>query len=340
MHNRTVRTETARELDAYSIVDMPIPVPGPGEVRLRVAACGVGHVDALHATGRYQATATVPFVPGVEVAGTVDALGDGVDSVCVGDRVLVLVSVQSGFADFTIAPAPHLAKLPDAMSFAQAASIRVNALTALYALKNRGGAGSNDTVLVFGAAGGVGSAAVTVANILGARAIAVASTQEKRDFALGLGAAGAVDTDPDDWRQRMVEACGGTGPDIIFDPVCGLLFEPAFRSISWGGRHLVIGFVGGEIPRLKANLPLLKGAALVGVDIRNFNLREPDKAEVNRNLLRQWIADGSFPPPPVEEFPLERFRDALEHAGSGIGLGKTVLTMDRTTMDAPKYNTT
>ena len=124
-----------------------------------------------------------------------------------------------------------------------------------------------------------------------------------------------------------MNACGGSGPDVIFDPVCGSLFEPAFRSIGWGGRHLVIGFVGGEIPSLKANLTLLKGAALVGVDIRNFNLRQPDKAEANRNRLRQWIADGTFPPPPVEVFPFERFREALEHAGSGKGLGKTVLTM-------------
>jgi len=327
MRNRTVRTETVREFDAYTIVDMPVPEPGPGEVRLRVAACGVGHVDALHATGRYQTAATVPFVPGVEVAGTVDTLGDGVEGVSVGDRVLVLVSVQSGFADYVIAPARHLVKLPDAMGFPQAAGIRVNALTALYALADRGGAGEGDTVLVFGAAGGVGSAAVTVAQILGARAVAVASTEEKRDLALGLGATAAVDTDPEGWRERLLDACGGSGPDVIFDPVCGPLFEPAFRSIGWGGRHLVIGFVGGEIPSLKANLTLLKGAALVGVDIRNFNLRQPAQAEANRNRLRQWIADGTFTSPPVEEFPFERFREALEHAGSGKGHGKTVLTM-------------
>lgn len=328
MRNRTVRAETARELDAYSIVDMPVPEPGEGEIRLRVAACGVGHVDALHATGRYQLAATVPFVPGVEVAGTVDSLGKGVDNVAIGDRVMVLVSVQSGFADYTIAPARHLAKLPDAMGFAQAASIRVNALTALHALADRAQAATGDTILIFGAAGGVGSAAITVSRVLGGRVIAAASTQAKRDFALRLGADAVLDTDPEGWRERLRDACGGGGPDIVFDPVCGPLFEPAFRSLGWGGRHLVIGFVGGQIPSLKANLALLKGAALVGVDIRNFNIRQPERAEANRDRLRQWIVDGTFPPPLVECFPLENFGEALEHACSGKGLGKTVLTME------------
>ncbi len=327
MRNRTVRTDTVRELGAYAIVDAPLPEPGPGEVRLRVKACGVGYVDALHATGRYQSAATVPFTPGVEVAGIVDSVGERVEGIGEGDRVLALVSVKGGFADYTLAPARHLARLPEAMDFAEAASIRVNALTALYALGHRGKVQGGETVLVFGAAGGVGSAAVTVARILGARVVAAASTPKKRDYALKLGAAAAIDTDPDGWRDRLKDACNGVGPDIIFDPVCGPLFEPAFRSINWNGRHLVIGFVGGDIPKIPVNLALLKGASLVGVDIRNFNLREPDRAEANRDRLRQWIAGGTFPPPPVVTFPLERFRDALEHAASGKGLGKTVLLM-------------
>lgn len=328
MLNRTVRTDTVRALDAYAIVDAPMPHPGPREVRLRVKACGVGHVDALHATGRYQSAATVPFTPGVEVVGVVDALGAEVGDVAVGDRVLVLVSIKSGFADYTLAPAEHLVRLPDAMGFAEAASIRVNALTALHALADRAIVREGETVLVLGAAGGVGSAAVTIAQLLGARAIAAASSKAKREFAIGLGAAAAIDTNPDGWRERLKQVCGGGGPDVIFDPVCGPLFEPAFRSIAWNGRHLVIGFVGGEIPLLKANLPLLKGASLVGVDIRNFNLQEPERAEANRRRLRRWIAKGKFPPPPVQTFPLGAFREALEHASSGKGLGKTVLMVD------------
>lgn len=328
MINRVVRTDTVRELHAYRIVEEALPDPGPGEVLLKVRACGVGHVDALHATGRYQTAATVPFVPGVEVAGEVAAIGAGVSGIELGARVMVLASVRCGFADFVVAPVAQLAPIPDAMRFAEAASIRVNALTALYALGNRAGLQQSETVLVVGAAGGVGSAAVTISRLLGGRVIAVASTPEKREFALGLGAEAAIDTDPDGWRERLDRACGGSKPDIVFDPVCGPLFEPAFRSLGWKGRHLVIGFVGGAIPSLKVNLPLLKGASLVGVDIRNFNLREPGQAEANRTRLREWIASGAFPPPPVETFNFTEFREALDHAASGKALGKTVLLIN------------
>ncbi|MDR7103708.1 NADPH:quinone oxidoreductase family protein [Croceicoccus sp. BE223] len=336
MPGRCIRTDTVRAIEAYRIVEQAVPEPGAGEVRLRIAACGVGHVDALHATGRYQMAATVPFVPGVEVAGIVDALGPDVEGLAVGERVLSMVTVKDGFSDYTLVPARHLAKLPASMGLAEAASIRVNALTALYALKDRGQVRVGETVLVFGAAGGVGSAAVTIAQILGARVIAAASTEEKRLYARALGSAACVDTAPEGWRDRLADAAArvsgeanGRGQlDVVFDPVCGPLFGPAFRSLGWKGRHLVIGFVAGKIPYLKANLPLLKGASLVGVDIRNFNLREADAAEANRDLLRQWLADGTFPPPPVQTFAFERFREALLNAASGKTPGKTVLVMD------------
>lgn len=326
--NRMVRTDTVRALDAYVITEGPMPEPGPGEVRLRVKACGVGYVDGLHAKGQYQMAATVPFVPGVEVAGIVDKIGPGVHTVAPGARVLVLVSVQGGFADYVLAPATQLVVMPPAMDFATAASIRVNALTAMYALVDRARLKKSETVLVFGAAGGVGSAAITVARMIGARVIAAASSTEKRAYAQDLGAHAVIDTAPDQWRDRLKELCGGSGPDVIFDPVCGTLFDAAFRSLAWNGRHLVIGFVGGEIPRLKANLTLLKGASLVGVDIRNFARNEPDRAEANRAKLRRWIAEGMFPPPPVHAFTFTNFRAALEHAASGSGMGKTVLQMD------------
>jgi NADPH2:quinone reductase len=326
--NRMVRTDTVRALDAYRIVEGPVPEPGPGQVLLRVRACGVGYVDGLHAKGQYQTAATVPFVPGVEVAGVVDKLGHGVDTVAPGARVLVLVSVQGGFADYVLAPAQQLAELPPAMDFAAAASIRVNALTAMHALVDRARLEKSETVLVFGAAGGVGSAAMTVARMIGARVIAAASSPEKRTYALGLGAHAVIDTAPDGWRDRLKDLCGGGAPDVIFDPVCGTLFDAAFRSLAWNGRHLVIGFVGGEIPSLRANLTLLKGASLVGVDIRNFARNEPDRAETNRAQLRHWSGEGLFPPPPVHGFGFAEFRAALDHAASGSGMGKTVLQID------------
>lgn len=325
---RIIVTRNTRTLDDYVVEDAPLPHPGTGQVRLRVRACGVGYVDALHATGRYQLAATVPFTPGVEVAGEIEAIGPDVQGLSPGMRVMALMSVQGGFAQHVLAPATQLAEVPASMPFAEAAAIRANWLTAMHALMDRGGLSAGETVLVIGAAGGVGSASVQVAKRLGARVIAVASTQPKRDFALSLGADLAIDTDPEGWRDRLGRACGEQGPDIIVDPVCGPLFEPAFRSIGWGGRHLVIGFVGGPIPALKANLPLLKGAALIGVDVRQFNLKQPEQAEANRQRLREWLAAGMVSAPVGATYPFERFREALDYAASGVGLGKTVLLAD------------
>lgn len=325
---RIIVARNTRTLDDYAVEDAPLPHPGPGQVRLRVRACGVGYVDALHASGRYQLAATVPFTPGVEVAGEIEAIGPDVRGLSPGMRVMVLTSVQGGFARHVLAPAAQLAEIPARMPFAEAAAIRANWLTAMHALMDRGCLAAGETVLVIGAAGGVGSASVQAAKRLGARVIAAASTQPKRDFALSLGADVAIDTEPEGWRDRLGEACGGQGPDIIVDPVCGPLFEPAFRSIGWGGRHLVIGFVGGPIPALKANLPLLKGAALIGVDVRQFNLKQPERAEANRQRLREWLSAGTVGAPVGATYPFERFRDALDYAASGIGLGKTVLLID------------
>jgi NADPH2:quinone reductase len=325
---RVVRTHTVRELGAYAIERDPLPVPRPGEVRLRVRACGVGYVDALHATGRYQLAATVPFTPGVEVAGEIDAMGPEVAGLSIGLRVIPLMSVRGGFADYVVAPAAQIAAIPDGMTFAEAAAIRANTLTAMHALVDRGRIEAGETVLVIGAAGGVGSAAVQLAKRLGARVVATASSEAKRAFARRLGADVAIDTDPEGWRDRLMEACGGGGPDIVVDPVCGPLFEPAFRSLAWNGRHLVIGFAGGPIPSLKANLPLLKGAMLVGVDVRQFNLKQPERADANRARLRAWLAEGSVGAPVGATFPFERFREALDHAASGAGPGKTVLLVD------------
>lgn len=327
--SRVIRAHAARSLDAYAIETTSMPQPGPGEVRLRVRACGVGYVDALHATGRYQLANTLPFTPGVEVAGEIDAVGEGSGDLLPGMRVIPLVSVRGGFADHVLAPAAQIAPIPPAMDFAEAAAVRANWLTAMHALIDRGGLCAGQTVLVFGAAGGVGSAAVQLAGRLGARVVAVGSTPEKREFAARLGAAATIDTEPEGWRDRLAMACRGTGgPDIVVDPVCGPLFEAAFRSIGWGGRHLVIGFAGGPIPSLKANLSLLKGAALVGVDVRQFGLKQPEDAEANRRKLRAWMTEGSVSAAVSATFPFMRFREALEHAASGTGLGKTVLLMD------------
>ena len=216
-------------------------------------------------------------------------------------------------------------KIPERMSFAQASGFRVNYLTALHGLRDRGTLAASERLLVLGAAGGVGMAAIQVGKAMGAEVIAAASTEEKRAFARAQGADHVIDTAPEGWRDRLKAACGGKGPDVVFDPVCGPLFEPAFRSLVWNGRHLVVGFVGGPIPALKSNLTLMKGAALVGVDVRQFVLFEEKKANAHVAELLSWVADGRLVPAVGRSFPLEEFAPALEFALTGKGLGKTVL---------------
>jgi NADPH2:quinone reductase len=184
-----------------------------------------------------------------------------------------------------------------------------------------------ETLLVTGAAGGVGLAAVQVGVHLGAKVIACASTEEKRAFALHRGASAAIDTDVDKWRARLKALTDGKGPNVIFDPVCGPLFEPAFRSIAWGGRHLVVGFAGGPIPSLPANLTLMKGAGLLGVDVRQFMMFEWQRGQDHLATLLNWVGEGRFQPAIGKVFAFDEFRDALTYALTGKGLGKTVLAV-------------
>jgi NADPH2:quinone reductase len=218
------------------------------------------------------------------------------------------------------------------MSFAQAAGFKINYVTALHGLRDRGQIKPGERLLVLGAAGGVGMAAIQVGKRLGATVIAAASTEEKRNFALAQGADAAIDTAAEGWRDRLKQA-GGGGPDVVFDPVCGPLFELAFRSLAWRGRHLVVGFAGGPIPALPANLTLMKGAALAGVDVRQFQLFEAERAASQFAELLAWVGEGAFAPPVGRRFTLEAFAPALEYALSGKGIGKTVVTMADETAD-------
>ena len=320
---KKVEAATLDSISDYRMVDAPVPTPEPGTVVVRVSACGVGYVDALVSLGRYQVKPPLPHVPGQEVGGRVEAIGEGVTGLAIGDRVMA--QVRGGFSELAIAPAGSVLRIPDRMSYAQAASFRVNYVTALHGLRERARLAPGETVVVIGAAGGVGSAAIQVGKKLGARVIAAASTPEKRAFAERLGADHAIDSAVDGFRDRLKALCGKQGPDVVFDPVCGPLFEPAFRSLGWRGRHLVVGFAGGPIPALPANLPLLKGAALVGVDVRQFFLFEAELASAHLSELLGWVGDRSLVPPVGREFAFDDFVPALEYALSGQGLGKTIL---------------
>ena len=315
--------ESLESLDSYRLQETDRPVAGPGQVLIRVAACGVGYVDSLVALGRYQVKPPLPHTPGQEVAGIVEAVGEGVAHVAPGDRVMTMTT--KGFAEYAVAAAPMVVKLPDARSFAEGASLPLNYITAMHALKDRGAVAAGETVLVFGAAGGVGSAGVQVARALGARVIAAASTEEKRAFALAHGADLAIDTSPEGWRDRLKGLTDGKGPNVILDPVCGPLFEPAFRSLAWRGRHLVVGFVGGPIPALPSNLTLMKGAALLGVDVRQYLQYETRRAIADLHQLASWASEGKIKPPIGAVFPFAQFGEAMVSALSGKGVGKVVL---------------
>jgi len=320
---RYVRGTALSALSDYGIAEGDAPQAGPGQVQIKVAACGIGYVDVLVALGGYQVKPSLPHTPGQEVAGTVSAIGGGVTGLAVGDRVLA--ATQGGFAEYAVAPRGSVFRIPDSLTFAAAASLRLNYLTALHGLRDRADLQKGQRLLVLGAAGGVGIAAVQIGKLLGAEVIAVASTEEKRAFARQGGADRVLDSAVDGWRERLKESCNGGGPDVVFDPLCGPLFEPAFRSLAWRGRHLVVGFVGGEIPRLRVNLPLMKGAALVGVDVRQFALFEREKADAYVKELIAWAGEGRLAPDDGRRFAFDDFAEAMAWAHCGRGMGKTIL---------------
>ena len=320
---KAIQSSSLDSIDNYKIVDLSRPEPGAGEVRVKIDMCGIGYVDSLVALGRYQVKPPLPHIPGGEVSGIVDAVSDGAGALSVGDRVMAKVS--GGFAEYATCRAKDAKKIPDNMSFAQSAGFQVNYITALHGLRDRGMLQAGETLLVFGAAGGVGLAAVEVGKALGATVIGVASSEEKRALVRSAGADLVIDRDEDGWRDRLKALAPG-GLDVVFDPACGNLMNPAFRSLSWRGRYLVVGFVGGDIPSLRVNLPLMKGASLIGVDYRQFSqVFEETAADQMLDELLDWVAEGRLQVPTGKEFEFEDFKAALEFALSGQGVSKTLI---------------
>lgn len=309
----------------FSVESVPMPVPRAGEIRIAVAACGVSFLDLLVGQGRYQVKPPLPFSPGSEFAGVVDALGAGVSGHSIGDRVCAS-AVYGAFAEYACVRADAVHRIPDAMGFEEASIFGVSYATAFYALVQRGGLKPGETLFVLGAGGAVGSAAIQIGKMLGARVIAGASTCAKREFALVAGADLAVDTSLLDWRAALKEAKGNSDWDVVLDPVGGASSEPAFRSLRWGGRHLVVGFASGKIAALPLNLALLKGASLVGVDIKQFNERQPDVAAANFSQLVAAYEREILRPTIANVLALEDFCRAMELASTGMSPGRLVLS--------------
>lgn len=312
--------------ETYRLRDMPGRQPGPGEVLVSLKAAGISFVDVMTAAGNYQVKPPLPFIPGSEAAGIVAAIGEDVTGFACGDRV-VCSNWGGLFAEEIVLPKAALTPVPDGMDLAEAAVFPVSYATAWHALADRGQVRPDETVLVLGAGGATGYAAVQVAKHLGARVIGSASSDAKRALALAGGADAIVDARAADWRDQVKAANGGKGMDVVFDPVGGDATDPAFRSLGWNGRHLVIGFPGG-IAALRTNLPLLKGASLVGVDIRQFGIFEADKAAANKAKIFALAGEGILRPAIAARYTLEDFALAMAEAAKGESAGRIVLTME------------
>ena len=311
--------------DSYELREVPGKTPGANEVLVSIKAAGISFVDVLTAAGNYQVKPPLPFIPGSEAAGIVAAIGAGVTGFAPGDRV-VCSNWGGLFADEIVLEEAALTPVPAAMELVEAAVFPVSYATAWHALADRAQLKPGETVLVLGAGGATGYAAVQIAKHLGARVIGSASSEAKRELALAGGADAAVDARSPEWRAAVKAANGGKGVDVVFDPVGGEATDPAFRCLGWGGRHLVIGFPGG-IAALRTNLPLLKGASLIGVDIRQFGIFEADKSAANKVRIFTLANEGKLRPAIAATYPLEDFAAAMSEAAKGVSAGRIVLTM-------------
>jgi len=301
-------------------------MPGPGEVVVSVKAAGVNFPDVLIIENKYQLKPPLPFSPGSEVAGVVKAIGSGVDGVTPGDRVFAITG-YGAFAEEVKTEAARVLPIPNGMDFPTAAAFGLTYATSDHALRDRGQLTRGESLLVLGAAGGVGLSAIEIGKALGARVIAAASTDDKLAVCREHGADEVINYATEDLRERIKALTNGRGPDVIYDPVGGAYTEAALRSIAWRGRLLVIGFAAGDIPKIPLNLPLLKGASIVGVFWGEFSRREPARFAESITRLTRWFEAGAIKPHVSATFPLERAADALALMAQRKVIGKVVVTV-------------
>lgn len=322
---RAIRCNRHGPPETLELETLPDLQPGPGEVVVAVEAASVNFPDVLVIENKYQFKPPLPFTPGSEVAGRVRAVGEGVQGLHVGMPVAAFTRV-GGFAEQAIAAADACMPLPEGADFATAAAFTLAYGTSHHALVDRAALSAGETLLVLGAAGGVGLAAVEIGKAIGARVIAAASSDEKLRLAREHGADATICYGREDLRERIGALTDGRGPDVIYDPVGGALAEPAFRSIGWRGRYLVVGFASGEIPKLPLNLALLKGASIVGVFWGEFAKREPQhNAQAFAELLR-WLGNGKLRPHISARYRLEETPRALADMAQRRVTGKIVIT--------------
>lgn len=298
--------------------------PDKNEVIIAVNACGLNFPDTLIIEGKYQFQPEMPFSPGGEVAGTIKKVGESVKHLKVGDRVMSGTG-WGGFAEEVKATASNVFSLPPSMDFLTAASSMMTYGTSYHALVNRASLQAGETLLVLGAAGGVGTAAVQIGKALGAKVIAAASSEDKLDFCRANGADMTINYSTEDLKKRTKELTEGKGADVIYDPIGDKFTEPALRAIAWKGRYLIVGFAAGDIPQIPMNLPLLKGCQIVGVFWGGFFRNEPQKNAENFGTIIKWFAEGKLTSRIHAQYPLEKVAEAMNAMTNKEVKGKIVL---------------
>jgi len=302
------------------------PEPGKGEILLDVKAAGINFPDLLTVQGKYQFKPPLPFTPGTEVAGIVAAVGEGVTRRKVGDKVIATLQIGA-FAEQCVASEHSVYEMAQSMSFEHGAGFSITYGTSYYALKQRANIQPGETLLVLGAAGGVGIATIQIAKAMGATVIAAASSEEKLDFACQAGADMRINYSTENLKERVKELTKGKGVDVVYDPVGGDYSEQAFRSIAWDGRFLVIGFASGPIPAMPLNLALLKGASLVGVFWGAWAARCPQESQQNFKELIDMVDSGTFTPLVTEVYSLNDYQAAFASISERRAKGKVILSM-------------
>jgi NADPH2:quinone reductase len=322
---------------SFNVEEIADAVAGPGEVLIAVDTAGVVFGDTLIASGIYQVRPKLPFTPGSECAGIVEAVGAGVTEYRPGDRVAALgfigdsrqsQRILGAFAEKIVAPLRNVQAIPDTiLSLETAALFRSNTESSYYALQ-RGHLRAGEIMLVLGAGGGTGVAAIELGKMLGARVIGSASSAEKREIARNAGADDVIDTNDPNWRSKVNELTDGRGVDVVFDPLGADRTERAFRALAYGGRLLVVGFAAGHIPKLPTNLALMKGASLVGANMLRGWEMEPELVAANARALMTWFGEGKLSVPPVaRRYPLAKAGEALADVAGGRTAGRVVVSI-------------
>jgi len=312
--------------DTLVIEERQTPSPGKGELLIDIKAAGLNFPDVLTVQGKYQIKPDLPFVPGVELAGVVAAVGEAVRCFNVGDRVISTIS-NGAFATACIAPEGTVMPMASNMTFEQAAGFCITYATSYYAFKQRAKLQPGETVLVLGAAGGVGITAIQIAKYMGAKVIAAASTEEKLDFACEAGADMRINYSSENLKSRVKELTGGKGADVIYDPVGGDYSQQAYRAIAWYGRYLVIGFAAGKIPNIPLNLPLLKAGDILGVFWGGWTARDPGGSQQNFVELLQLVEAGKLVPITTEVYDFEDYANAFACLSERRARGKVIMRM-------------